>query len=191
MSSKYSLWIQKVIHARWYLRDGSDYINNNKRYDKAHLLFDEAYEIAKQQREVSKIDLARICLWNGISMNENEDLDKYERNTQALKYYRKALRYLENVTVPRKIIIPLLASIYNSMGVAYHHRTNNWSKFPKKTLKYYIKSREYFVNNPDLHRKMIRVMKKVESNSGGRITRDYITIFGGSSDIEMTLVNVC
>lgn len=169
-------WVKIAVRALWLLRDGVDYYNTNKRYDKAHALFDKAYPLAVQAG-ASNYDLARICLWNGISLNENKDLDIKVRNALAIELYLQGIKHakkIEGDDAP-----PLLASLYNSLGVAYHHisRRDDNDRFdiiPKKCIKYYTMSRDLFMAHPEIQRRMIRVMKKVESNSGWRVTRPGI-----------------
>jgi len=178
-------WVKLTVKGRWYLRDGVDYKNTNHRYDKSHYLFNEAFELAKDT--ASNFDLARICLWNGISLNENTDLNIKTRNNLAIKLYLKGVKYLSQLDSDSNstITIPVLASLYNSIGVGYHHlsRKDRFDLIPKKSIKYYKMSYELYKTHPELHRDMTRIMKKVESNSGWQVVR------GGSAS-KFTHANI-
>lgn len=160
-------WVDKAILGHYLLRDGKDYVNTNKRYDKAHKLLSESYKLGKNK--ASEYDLARICLWDGISMNENLDIPHIRRNKTAIELYKKGLEHLKKSNEVKDKILPIKASLYNSLGVANHHLVVE--KIPNISFYYYKKSRDIFVNNPDLYKKLIRVMKKVEYNTGRRIMR--------------------
>lgn len=160
-------WLDKAIEGHYLLRDGKDYVNTGKRYDRAHKLLSDAYKLATNKG--SEYDLARICLWNGISMNENLDIPHVRRNKEAIRLYKIALSHLKKSNEPDSKILPVKSSLYNSLGVANHHLVVD--KIPKISFYYYKKSRDIFVNNPELHNKLIRIMKKVEYNTGHRIMR--------------------
>ena len=165
-------WVRKAVEGRNLMRNGIDYKNTNHRYDKAHALFQEAYEEGKALN-ASQLDLARISLWDGISINENMDIkDHVERNDAAIASYKRGLKHARRVH--DSAVISVSASLHNSLGVAYHHRAGK--QIPKVAFKHYKVSRDIFRAHPDLRRQLIRVMKKVESNTGHRVLR------GGSTN---------
>ena len=160
-------WLEKAIEGHYLIRDGVDYVNNNNRYDKAHNLLSESYKLAKNN--ASEYDLARICLWNGISMNENLTIPHIRRNKIAIELYKKGLEHIKRSNESDDKILPIKSSLYNSLGVANHHLVVD--KIPKISYYYYKKSRDIFRNNPQLYKKLIRIMNKVEYNTGHRIMR--------------------
>lgn len=187
--SKLPEWQNDMITGLIHLRDGEDYIDNGGRYEKAYDRLLAAYrgllrsQHKKNQKSKDNAILARICLWIGISLNENVSiLDKVARNIDAIAWYRRGLGYCDNDRDDRNTLITR-ASLNNSMGVAYHHK--NGYPIGAVSFRYYERARELYrqdVNN----RELVAIMKKVESNSGHAITRSVKSVkiverVGGSS----------
>ena len=172
LSKKHPVWVQKAVKGHFLMRDGVDYINNGHRYDTAHVLLTEAYNEASAASSATAIDLARICLWNGITLNENYDLDKVIANTEAIKWYKKGLKHLKDAN-DNPLSIPIMASLFNSMGVAHHHKLLHKAPkgIPAVALRNYTRSRDIFRDHPDMKRQLARVMRKVESNTGRLVMR--------------------
>lgn len=163
--NKFTGWEQDAIKGFIYLRDGKDYINNNKRYDTAFEYLTKAYNKLLEIKSDNKMSLARLCLWIGISLNENEDIDKIKRNQDAIKYYKKGLDLIHYVHT--KEVLPLRMSLHNSYGVALHHLSigKKIFKIPQQSIYHYRIARDIFRQSPN-NRYMKRIMKKVKSNSG-------------------------
>jgi hypothetical protein len=156
------------------MRQGEDYVNNDKRYNKAHELLDAAYTEALQDPTATHLELARICLWNGITLNENLDIESYvKRNEAALKWYKKGLRHIRNCDDDEKCVI-VKASLYNSIGVAHHHRTTRWvagKPIPRASFYNYRKSRDLILAHPEYkkNKKFALLSKKLDENSAGHV----------------------
>ena len=172
-------WERDAMKGYKLMRAGEDYVNNSRRYDKAHKLLTRAYEAALKA-DAQPLDLARISLWLGITTQENTSYDKGEgvifaRNKTAMELYKRALkhaRYVQDVD-----IIPIKMSLYNSLGVACQgglHDSSHHSKplcTPAETMRYYQKARDIYRNHLDLQEKMSKIMQKVTENSGGTVLR--------------------
>jgi hypothetical protein len=153
---------------KFLFRNGTDYVNNGHRYDKAHVLLTKAYEGAVKA-DVDKITLAQISLWDGISVQENMDIVNYvERNDKAIALYKRGLNYLTYLRDPR--VIPIRMSLFNSLGVAYHHR-NAQKEIQPISHYYYKRARKLYREHPEMHNTLNKIMKKVESNTGGEVLR--------------------
>jgi len=168
-------WLHAVNEAGRLMRTGEDYVNSNKRYDKAHVLLEKAYRIASKDPNASKLDLAKICLWDGISLNENLDIVPFtKRNDRAIKLYQKGIEHLRYVHLPKPMgtdVLSTRASLYNSLGVAHHHRTTRWTggPIPTEAFNAYRKSRDIILAHPELRNKLATLAKKIKINSGGHI----------------------
>lgn len=149
------------------MRAGRDYVNNNKRYDRAYKFLTRAF--SKANEDASTIDKARLCLWIGITLNENVDIDPpVKRNDDAIEWYKRGLGFIKGRKDPESVV--LRASLYNSLGVAYHHRYNRWNggPIPAKSFAYYNKARELIFNYPQLQ-VMRQIDRQIDHNTGGLI----------------------
>lgn len=157
-------WVRDALEAHVLLRNGKDYVNSKKRYDKAHALFQKAYhEASKPGSGAQRIDLARISLWDGISLQENLDLpDNVQRNDLAIERYRDGLHHAQYSRVAE--ILPVRMSIHNSMGVAFHHRNGNY--VPHDAMASYRRAKDIYDAHPEERERLQHIMKKVIQNSG-------------------------
>jgi hypothetical protein len=189
ISSLKPLWVRDAMEGYRMMRAGKDYVNNDNRYAVAYDLLKSAFFIAKKDKSATTMDMARICLWAGITLNENWDINPpTTRNDRALEWYKKGLRYarvsLSKNEDPMASLI--LASLYNSRGVAHHHRyikEGVWPDIPKAAYNAYCKSREIILEH-DGDQKFNAIMKKIESNTGRTVTRTSASrcTNGGSND---------
>ena len=167
-------WEKEVVQGYIYMRDGKDYVNNGQRYDKAYALLSSAYNYLKQHHPEEHISLAKLSLWKGISLNENLDIqDMVARNDRAIQEYKTGLHYLQHVREPVNQVLPVRMSLHNSLGVANHHRygEHGSGRVPAISFTHYRIASEIFKKLP-IHPWMMKIMKKVEYNSGGHIHRD-------------------
>lgn len=179
--SRQPSWVQDAMHGFRLMREGTDYENNGKRYDRAHVLLNRAYtEALTVNPAIDPVDLARICLWNGITLNENLDINPFtKRNEEAIKWYRRGLRLLRmrDVVLDANACV-VKASLYNSMGVAHHHRTTRWlpdgGPIPQAAFYNYHKAMDIIQNKNNKKSKNKRefeiIAKKIEQNTGGRVS---------------------
>lgn len=155
-------WEHDALEGNILMRDGRDYVNNDARYDRAHSLLQRAYERGLEHG-ASRMDLARICLWDGICIQENLDrFDARERNDNAIARYKKGLdhaRYVRDAAV-----LPVRMSLYNSLGVAYHHR--NGKEIPDESFVNYKKAKDIYDAHPEQREALEPIMQKVATNSG-------------------------
>lgn len=170
----FSGWEQEAVKGFIYLRDGTDYVNNDRRYDHALDHLRRAYEELLALHPEDVVSLARLCLWKGIALNENEDLDKVQRNKDAIVEYKKGLEWIKHKVGEETQ--PIRMSLHNSYGVAIHHLNigRGDHHIPKDAFYHYRAARALFHRNPE-HPFMKRIMKKVETNTG------YIIQRGGAS----------
>lgn len=167
-------WVHDAMEGKRLMRAGTDYVNNGKRYDKAYALLKAAYYIGRRDTHSTQTDLANICLWAGITLNENNDIiSAKRRNNRAIAWYMKGLVHAKSASIAHDpMIIPVKASLYNSLGVAHHHR--DIRNIPEKSFMYYRKSRDIFVEHGKdkrYHMQLARIMRKIEYNSGRQILR--------------------
>ena len=176
-------WEKEAIQGYIYMRDGKDYINNGQRYDKAYELLSSAYNYLKQHEPEEQISLAKLSLWKGISLNENLDIkDIVIRNDRAIEEYKTGIRHLQYVREPITQVLPVRMSLHNSLGVANHHRYGEHGSGPVPAISFthYRIAGEIFKKLPT-NPWMIKIMKKVEYNSGGHVHRDAVKrIVGGN-----------
>jgi len=172
----FSGWELEAVKGFIYLRDGIDYVNNDKRYDHALEHLHRAYEQLYALHPEDVVSLARLCLWIGIALNENEDLDKVQRNKDAIIEYKKGLEWIKHRVGEDTKAIRM--SLHNSYGVAIHHLNigRGDHHIPKEAFYHYRAARALFHRNPD-NIFMKRIMKKVETNTG------YIIQRGGAYSI--------
>lgn len=168
------VWVRDALEGKRLMRAGKDYVNNDKRYDTAFELLKSAYQAAKNDSGATHTDLAKICLWAGITLNENNDITSPKvRNNRAIAWYKKGLGHARSASIARdEAIIPVKASLYNSLGVAHHHR--DIRSIPTVSFMNYRKSRDIVIEygeDPRYHKQLARVMRKIESNSGHQILR--------------------
>lgn len=148
------------------MRAGRDYVNNNKRYDRAYIFLTRAFK--KCDDSTSPIDKARLCLWIGITLNENVDIEPpVKRNDAAIGWYKKGLSYINKLWTEPAIL--LKASLYNSLGVACHHRYTRWNggPIPKRSFLYYNKARDLITEYPSVQG-MRRIERQIRYNTGGQ-----------------------
>jgi hypothetical protein len=176
-------WEKEAVQGYIYMRDGKDYVNNGQRYDKAYELLSSAYNYLKQHKPEERISLAKLSLWKGISLNENLDIqDMVVRNDRAIEEYKTGLRYLQHVRDPVQQVLPIRMSLHNSLGVANHHRygEHGSGRVPAISFTHYRTAGEIYKKLPT-NPWMLKIMKKVEHNSGGHIHRDPMKkIIGGN-----------
>ena len=160
-------WREGAKKGHILMRDGEDYVNNNKRYDRAHILLNTAYNAAILDKTAKDIELANICLWN-----ENLDINPFtKRNEEALKWYKRGLAYIRNNCNTKQCIITK-ASLYNSIGVAHHHQTTRWTTggpIPQSSFYNYNKACKIINDNPNYKNAFKLLSTKLKQNSGGRI----------------------
>lgn len=149
------------------MRAGLDYVNNNKRYDRAYRYLTRAFAAAGDDDDV--VTKARLCLWIGITLNENVDIDPpVKRNDDAIAWYKRGLRLIKYSRDPEALIVR--TSLYNSLGVAYHHRYTRWNggPIPSRSFYYYNKARGLVATHPRL-KEMREIDRQIDRNTGGLI----------------------
>jgi len=163
-------WKKDFEYGYFYLRNGIGYINNDYRYSIAFKFLKSSYHKLLKTNHNNHITLARICLQIGISLNENMSITNHtERNNRAITYYKLGLKHL-NMSPKDDPVIRM--SLYNSLGVAFHHK--NYSHIPPVSYKWYKKAFEIYKSNSS--KKQIKeIMKRVEHNSGYK----FLTKKGG------------
>lgn len=174
-------WRKKVSSGKKLMRDGIDYVNNDKRYDAAFDLLSASYRDAKNTGDANHCELARICLWTGITLNENNDISPpIKRNKGAIYWYKKGLEHVnlakraQKLVCEPRVLATVEMSLNNSLGVACHHLhigEPGWP-IPRQAFAYYRKARDIYKKYPDFQPTLKRIMRKVESNSGMQICRD-------------------
>lgn len=175
-------WIQDAVHGYKLVRPskGIDYINDHDRYGRGAALLEKTYAMAKVSSEVTDLDLAKLCLWIGIAYNENLDIESFTfRNDKAIKWYKLGMRHIireeykyranPNTTITDACAV-VKASLYNSLGVAYHHHTTRWTggPIPATAVYNYQKARDIIAVNPHLEKKFKILSAKIEQNSDHR-----------------------
>lgn len=161
-------WEREAIEGYLMMRSGEDYVNNDRRYEKALDKLSASYREAAKEKACGA-DLARLCLWMGISIQENVDNDALDggpgkRNKEAMSLYRRGLKHLGGEDSPKSVEMAL----YNSLGVACQG-----GKLPtcrqvtcKKANRFYQKAMDlYCAMSIDLQKPLHKLMKKVEENS--------------------------
>ena len=156
-----------AVTGKFLCRNGVDYVNNDHRYEAAHEHLKRAYRLALRAGASDKI-LAEISLWDGISLQENVDLNRTSRNRRAIALYERGIRH----TLGSRDVnmIPIRMSLFNSMGVAYHHLGGQGPIEPISYF-YYRKARAIYRAHPEMEHRLRRVMAKVESNTGRTVVR--------------------
>ena len=156
------------------LRDGVDYVNTDRRYERAYEKLTSAYDAyirARPPPERNKVLLAKLCLWRGIALNENTDAEVRSRNDRAIAEYKRGLRLVAPPEEKEEVdieVVRVRMSLDNSLGVAYHHR--NGVSIPATSFRYYRKALQLFEDHPrDKYARAI--MEQVERNSGGVVAR--------------------
>ena len=88
-------------------------------------------------------------MWKGISLNENENLDKVKRNKDAIKQYQKGLEWIRYIH--KTDVLPIRMSLHNSYGVALHHLNigNKIDKIPQQSIYHYRIARNIFRKYPN------------------------------------------
>ncbi len=61
-------------------------------------------------------------------------------------------------------------SLFNSLGVAYHHR-NAQKEIQPISHYYHKRAKQLYKEHPEMHKTLNKIMKKVESNTGGEVLR--------------------
>lgn len=178
-------WLRDVAEGYFLMRKGKDYVNKDKRYERAHDLFSKAFltlssvitnknaKIDSARIKVAKLDMARLQLWIGITLQENCDYDvrdggPQKRNKLSMVHYKLGLKLTRDSRVRM--------SLYNSLGVACQGGLTICKK--GVAINYYEKAMNIYRDSPDdVKKSMEHVMHKVEQNSG------YVVMHGGSSQI--------
>jgi hypothetical protein len=170
-------WVKDACEGRKLMRDGKDYVNNGNRYGRAHTLLEKAYNAAIHDPSTEALDLAKISLWSGITLNENKDIvPPRARNALAIKTYERGLAHARTIRGDiNHVVLPVRASLYNSMGVAHHHQeipanNNSWPDIPASSMYYYRKARDIIKAHPDLKRELARIGNKIKHNTANRVT---------------------
>ena len=164
-------WITHAIHGHKLMRTGHEYANTNNKYGHAYIELYNAYKDALKL-DTEYVDLAKLCLWIGITFNENLDIIPYiKRNTDALKWYKLGLHYLTKESNYDKNYILVKASLYNSIGVAYHHKTTRWvgGPIPQSAINNYNKARKLIIENPQYKKDFELLVEKLQNNSGHKV----------------------
>ncbi len=163
-------WEKDLNIGQFYLTYGLNYINNDYRYNIAFRYLKQSYDKLIKYQPDNHIQLARICLNIGISINENMDISNHiERNNKAISYYKLGLKHLNKSNIDNPT---LKMALYNSLGVAYHHK--DYSHIPNISLKYYKKAYDIYNQYPK-KKEMKDLMKRIAHNSGYK----YLPIKGG------------
>lgn len=159
-------WVKDAAVASILMRDGDDYVNTRRRYDKAEHLLLRAVHVANTEN-ASPIDQARMLLWLGICMNENLSKGTPKtRNAKAIDYYKDGLMKIRYVRGDD--VAPIRMALYNSLGVSHHHFVE--AGIPKKAFDAYRRARKVYDAHPHLRDKLQPIMDKVAQNSGGHVT---------------------
>lgn len=165
------------------MRAGIDYVNNRKRYDRAYKLLTRAFDDAQSDDAVSAIDRAKLCLWIGITLNENMDIKPpVKRNDDAIVWYKRGLRFIQHTRSDPDALL-VRASLYNSLGVAYHHRFTRWNggPIPALSFRYYNKATDIATRHNDIQG-MLLIKRQVDRNTGNPVND------GGGSGLCSNLV---
>ena len=154
-------WKKDFDYGYFYLKNGFNYINNDNRYSYAFKYLKSSYDKLLNTNPNNHIFLAKICLYIGISLNENTSItNPIERNNHAITYYKLGLKHLNMAPTDNPVI---RMSLYNSLGVANHHK--DYSHIPPVPYKWYKKAFEIYKINSS-NKKIKEIMKRVEHNSG-------------------------
>ena len=182
-------WVQNAMQGYTFMREGTDYENNDKRYDKAHVFLKRAYTEAMHFAVTEHMDLAKICLWTGITLNENLDIDPFtKRNDMAIVWYKRGLKHLQRLKTCDTQCALVKASLYNSMGVAHHHRTTRWTTggpIPQAAFYNYRKARNIILehgHHATTKKEFEAIAKKLSYNTGGHVVVFEKKVIGGSND---------
>lgn len=90
--------------------------------------------------------------------------------TAAIEWYKKGLRHIQRDCVDKCVIVK--ASLYNSLGVAHHHRTTRWAAgkpIPPASFNNYKKSRDIILAHPEYKKQFALLSKKLLQNSAGHV----------------------
>lgn len=160
------------------VRDGVDYVNTDRRYERAVKHLTRAYDELAGTPSPDQRTLAKICLWKGIALNENLDVrDPAARNDPAIAAYRRGLAHLRRA--PADADDATKMSLLNSLGVAHHHRVGGGTDprrravaapIPVASVRYYRLARALFVESKQTNT-FTALMAKVENNSGRGVIR--------------------
>jgi len=166
-------WMKEALQGYILMRKGAEYENKYNKYGRAYITLHHAYKEALKANDVPHTDIAQICLWIGISLNENLDIHPFtKRNEGALKWYKLGLHYLSKEKVHNKEFVLLQASLYNSIGVSYHHKTTRWTTggpIPQSAIRNYNKARDIIIAYPQYKSEFAILAEKIESNSGRQV----------------------
>lgn len=169
------------------VRDGEDYANKRHRYERARDHLSRAYDALIATADPDHLVLAKICLWKGIAYNENMDVrDPEARNDPAIAEYLRGLEHLQKVS--KDAATTTRMSLYNSLGVAHHHRVGGGSAHPRgavpgpsgfpppapippESVRFYRMARAVFQSAKSKNDELVAIMEKVENNSGRGVLR--------------------
>ena len=156
-------WQYDAVIGYILLRNGVDYKNTNNRYTRARPYFQRALETIGKAKKLC-VDRARLYFWNGVAHNErvmkNHD-DHIKRNNEAIQFYKLGIKELvghHDMSTDR-----IRACLFNSMGVALHHKTKTY--IPAVAQQYYTKSLKITEKYPD-NSAFKKISKRVMINSG-------------------------
>lgn len=161
-------WVRDAAEGYVLMRDGKDYVNNGGRYDRA-LEKLRAAGAAAEAAGADRLDVARILLWTGISIQENVDHDAADggpqkRNREAMEHYLRGVERIRYVRAREAIGVRM--SLYNSLGVACQGGKTICSQ--ARTAKFYQRAADIYAAAPeDLQRELEHLMDKVRSNANG------------------------
>ena len=176
-----SAWQREAVLGYILLRDGVDYINTGNRYTRALSHFQRALEMITGTGHISamRLDRARLYFWCGVAKNERiikgRD-DHVQRNREAIEFYKAGIREIagiHGITADR-----VRACLYNSMGVALHHKKKHY--IPVVAQQYYTRALQIAAKHPRTPA-FTKIADRVMINSG-RIWK----LQGGAMDGGMT-----
>lgn len=160
-----SAWQREAVLGYIFMRDGDDYINTGNRYTRALSHFKRALELTGTGHHVAmRIDRARLYFWCGVTKNERiikgRD-DHVQRNKEAIEFYKAGIREIAGVhgiTADRA-----RACLYNSMGVALHHKKKHY--IPAVAQQYYTRALQIAAKHPRTPA-FTKITDRVMINSG-------------------------
>ena len=137
--------------------------NNDNNLNQALYKLSYAYNKAIKAK-ASNIDLARLCLWKGISIQEHKD-DAYianggseNHNKKAIVLYNTGLNHVSKSNDPSTPSVKM--SLYNSLGVAYQGE-----KKCKVSARFYQKAIDvYHATSPDVQNTLKTIKTKIDNN---------------------------
>lgn len=165
MNKSLSGWQRDAVLGYILLRDGVDYKNTGNRYTRALRHFQQALEATGSGNSMAHhIDKARLYFWSGVAKNERiiKGIDDHvERNNEAVEFYKAGMR--EIASVQGIAADRIRACLYNSMGVALHHKNKHY--IPALAQQYYTRSLYIAAKHPKTPA-FAKIANRVMINSG-------------------------